>query len=161
LMILLYTFEGGVKTIVWTDTLQTTCMLAGLVICIIYILKSLNLHVGEGIAALKQGGYTTLFVSNQNSRLFFIKQILAVPLIAIVFIIALISALFPSADGAITALTSSFCIDLLGLKRRDDWDEKKKKNIRRTVHLIVAALFFLVVLIFKWVNNQSMIGVIL
>ena len=39
LMILLYTFEGGVKTIVWTDTLQTTCMLAGLVICIIYILK--------------------------------------------------------------------------------------------------------------------------
>jgi Na+/proline symporter len=42
-MILLYTFEGGVKTIVWTDTLQTTCMLAGLVICIIYILKSLNL----------------------------------------------------------------------------------------------------------------------
>src|SRR6059058_2496064 len=50
LMILLYTFEGGVKTIVWTDTLQTTCMLVGLVICIIYILKSLNLGVGEGIA---------------------------------------------------------------------------------------------------------------
>src|SRR5215211_2426675 len=43
LMILLYTYEGGVKTIVWTDTLQTTCMLLGLVICVIYILKSLNL----------------------------------------------------------------------------------------------------------------------
>jgi Na+/proline symporter len=54
LMILLYTFEGGVKTIVWTDTLQTTCMLAGLVICIIYILKSLNLGVGEGISALRK-----------------------------------------------------------------------------------------------------------
>src|SRR4028118_2245414 len=77
LMILLYTFEGGVKTIVWTDTLQTTCMLAGLVICIIYILKSLNLSVGEGISALNQGGYTTLFVGDPNSRLFFLKQVLA------------------------------------------------------------------------------------
>ncbi|HEY0058688.1 MAG TPA: sodium:solute symporter, partial [Flavisolibacter sp.] len=52
IMILLYTFEGGVKTIVYTDTLQTTCMLAGLVICIIYILRSLNLGVGEGISEL-------------------------------------------------------------------------------------------------------------
>src|SRR6476661_5173097 len=239
LMILLYTFEGGVKTIVWTDTLQTTCMLVGLVICISYILKSLNFNIGEGIQALKQSNYTTLFVSDPNSRLFFIKQILAgafitiamtgldqemmqknisvktlkdsqknmltfafiqagvvllflflggllylfahgndvtatgdklfptvalqhmPPLIAIVFIIALISALFPSADGAITALTSSFCIDLLGLKRRTDWTEDQKKQVRRTVHLTIAAVFLLVVLIFKWVNNQSMIGVIL
>jgi Na+/proline symporter len=239
LMILLYTFEGGVKTIVWTDTLQTTCMLAGLVICIIYILKSLNLGVGEGITTLKEGGYTTLFVADPASRLFFLKQVLAgafitiamtgldqemmqknisvktlkdsqknmltfafiqaivvllflflggllylfagsnavaatgdklfpavalqhmPPFISIVFIIALISALFPSADGAITALTSSFCIDLLGLKRRDDWDEEKKKKVRRTVHLAFAVVFLLLVMVFKWVNNQSMIGVIL
>lgn len=239
LMILLYTFEGGVKTIVWTDMLQTTCMLAGLVICIIYILKSLNLNVSEGITALGEGGYTTLFVTDPASRLFFLKQVLAgafitiamtgldqemmqknisvktlkdsqknmltfafiqalvvllflflggllylfagsnavaatgdklfptialqhmPPAIAIVFIIALISALFPSADGAITALTSSFCIDLLGLKRRDDWDERKQKRVRRIVHLAFAAVFLLVVLVFKWVNNQSMIGVIL
>ncbi|HYK56374.1 MAG TPA: sodium:solute symporter, partial [Flavisolibacter sp.] len=46
LMILLYTFEGGVKTIVWTDTLQTTCMLVGLVICVIYILKTLGMGFG-------------------------------------------------------------------------------------------------------------------
>ena len=43
LMILLYTFEGGVKTIVYTDTLQTTLMVGGLIICIVYILNSLNL----------------------------------------------------------------------------------------------------------------------
>jgi Na+/proline symporter len=83
------------------------------------------------------------------------------PLISVVFIIALISALFPSADGAITALTSSFCIDLLGLKRREDWDEEKKKKVRRTVHLSFAVVFLLLVMVFKWVNNQSMIGVIL
>lgn len=239
IMILLYTFEGGVKTIVWTDTLQTTCMLAGLVICIFYILKSMNMSIGEGLNALSNKGYTNMFVTDPNSRLFFLKQILAgafititmtgmdqemmqknisvrtlkdsqknmltfstimvivnllflflggllylfaatnnvtavgdklfpsvalqhmPPLISVVFVIALISALFPSADGAITALTSSFCIDLLGLKRREDWDEKKKKAVRRTVHLAFAGIFLLFVMVFKWVNNPSMIGVIL
>jgi Na+/proline symporter len=83
------------------------------------------------------------------------------PFISIVFIIALISALFPSADGAITALTSSFCIDLLGLKRRHDWDERKQKRVRQTVHLIFAVVFLVFVMLFKWINSGSMIGVIL
>jgi Na+/proline symporter len=82
-------------------------------------------------------------------------------IISVIFIIALISALFPSADGAITALTSSFCIDILGLKRRDDLNEKQKQRTRKTVHLVFAALFLLFVMIFKWVNSTSMIGVIL
>ncbi len=76
-MILLYTFEGGVKTIVYTDTLQTTCMLAGLVICIIYILKSLNIGFSEGLNTITEAGYTNIFVTDPNSRLFFLKQILA------------------------------------------------------------------------------------
>jgi len=240
LMILLYTFEGGVKTIVWTDTLQTTCMLMGLVICVVYILKTLGMGFGEGVNALSEKGYTNIFVWDPNSRLFFLKQILAgafititmtgmdqemmqknisvknlkdsqknmitfsliqavvvllflflggllylyggtnnvtatadrlfptialgqgVPaIISVIFIIALISALFPSADGAITALTSSFCIDILGLKRREDWSEKERQRIRKTVHLVFAAVFLLFVMIFKWVNSPSMIGVIL
>ncbi|HQW84882.1 MAG TPA: sodium:solute symporter, partial [Ferruginibacter sp.] len=78
-----------------------------------------------------------------------------------IFIIALISALFPSADGALTALTSSFCIDILGLKRRDDWDEKKRKRTRLTVHFIFAFIFFLCILVFKAINNKSIIYVIL
>jgi Na+/proline symporter len=239
LMILLYTFEGGVKTIVWTDTLQTTCMLAGLVICIIYILHTLGMSVGAGVHAIADRGFTRVFVWDPNSQLFFVKQLLAgafitvtmtgmdqemmqknisvrtlgdsqknmitfsiiqalvvllflflgglmylyadangvaakgdklFPAIAlghmpqfisIVFIIALISALFPSADGAITALTSSFSIDVLGLKRRADWTEQHRKRIRQIVHLCMAALFLLLVMIFKWVNSSSMIGVIL
>lgn len=260
LMILLYTFEGGVKTIVWTDTLQTTCMVVGLIICVIYILKTMNLGFGEGIDALSQKGFTEIFVWDPNSRLFFIKQILAgafititmtgmdqemmqknisvknlkdsqknmitfsmiqaavvllflflggllyvyamnnggqyetvmvngapvthfmyngknvlgdglfptialgqgVPaIISVIFIIALISALFPSADGAITALTSSFCIDILGLKRREDMNEKQKQRLRKTVHLVVAFVFLVFVMIFKAVNSTSMIGVIL
>jgi Na+/proline symporter len=239
-MILLYTFEGGVKTIVWTDTLQTTCMIAGLIICVIYILKTLNLGFGEGVDALSERGFTNIFVWDPNSRLFFLKQVLAgafititmtgmdqemmqknisvknlkdsqknmitfsliqaavvllflflggllylyagvndinaaadklfptialgeavPPIISVIFIIALISALFPSADGAITALTSSFCIDILGLKRREDMNEAQKQKLRKTVHLVFALIFLLFVMIFKWVNSSSMIGVIL
>lgn len=240
LMILLYTYEGGVKTIVWTDTLQTTCMLLGLVICVVYILKSLNLGFGEGVSALTDRGFTNIFVFDPNSRLFLLKQVLAgafititmtgmdqemmqknisvsnlkdsqknmitfaliqaavvllflflggllylyastngvnaaadklfptialgsaVPaIISVIFIIALISALFPSADGAITALTSSFCIDIMGMKRREDWTGKEKERVRKSVHLVFAFVFLLFVMVFKWINNPSMIGVIL
>src|SRR5438128_1234564 len=75
LMILLYTYEGGVKTIVWTDMLQTSCMLIGLVICVIYILKSLNLGFGEGLSQLKDAGFTKMFVTDPNSKLLILKQI--------------------------------------------------------------------------------------
>jgi Na+/proline symporter len=240
LMILLYTYEGGVKTIVWTDMLQTTCMLVGLVVCVIYILKTLHISFGEGVSQLQSAGFTKMFIGDPNSSLFFIKQLLAgafititmtgmdqemmqknisvrtlrdaqknvmtfsiiqalvvllflflggllylfaanngiqtkpdrlfptialhsaVPgIISIIFIIALISALFPSADGAITALTSSFCIDILGLKRRTDWTDKDKNRIRKRIHLVFALVFLLCVMIFKVINSASMIGVIL
>ncbi len=239
IMILLYTFKGGVKTIVWTDTLQTTCMLAGLIICVIYILNNMGLSFGDSINQIREKGFGKIFYTDVNSKLFFVKQILAgafitvtmtgmdqemmqknlsvrtlknsqknvltmsfiltgvlllflflggllylyagsqnisvtgdklfpeialhhmPPVIAVIFIIALISALFPSADGAITALTSSFCIDIIGMKRREDWTELEKKKIRQKVHLTVAFIFLVFILIFKWVNNPSMIGLIL
>ena len=80
--------------------------------------------------------------------------------VQIVFMIALISALFPSADGAITAMTSSTCIDLIGMPKRH-WDEAKCIRVRHYVHLSYAALFLLLVLVFKWIANPSMIGLIL
>jgi uncharacterized sodium:solute symporter family permease YidK len=78
----------------------------------------------------------------------------------LVFFIALVSALFPSADGAITALTSSFCIDLLGVQRRG-LDETTAMRWRHRVHLGFCALFLLLVMVFKWIDSASMIGVIL
>jgi Na+/proline symporter len=239
LMILLYTYEGGVKTIVWTDTLQTSCMLAGLIICTIYILNNLHLDIGSSIAAMSEKGYSRIFFSDPDSKLFFVKQILAgafititmtgmdqemmqknisvktlkdsqknvvtmgfvlmlviliflflggllylyaaqqnvtatgdklfpeialhhmPPIVSVIFIIALISALFPSADGAITALTSTFCIDILGMQRRLNWNDAQKKKIRQRVHLSFAAIFLFFVMVYKWINSPSMIGVIL
>ncbi|ANI88621.1 sodium:solute symporter [Arachidicoccus ginsenosidimutans] len=238
-MIILYTYEGGVKTIVWTDTLQTSCMLIGLIVCSAYILHHLNMNIGESLDAMRIHGFTEIFNTNIDDKNFFVKQILAgafititmtgidqemmqksisvtrlkdskknmvslgfimlivislflflggllhlfkiqenivasgdqlFPAIAmehapaalsVIFIIALISALFPSADGAMTALTSSICIDILGMKRRTDWNEEKQKSIRKKIHLWVALSFLILVLVFKWINNNSMIGIIL
>ncbi len=251
LMILLYTFEGGVKTIVYTDTLQTTFMLLGLVVCVIYIMNSLGLSFSSTLQSLEQKGYTSIFNTDIKSKGFFLKQIIGgmfitigmtgldqemmqknisvknlagskknmlsfsvvmvlvnalflflggllylylqhqgaayqghelisngknvigddiFPTIAlnyfpkaisIIFIIALISALFPSADGALTALTSSFCIDMLGLRKRADKTEAQKKRIRMSVHFSFAAIFLLCILIFKWIDNKSIINIIL
>jgi Na+/proline symporter len=239
IMILLYTYEGGVKTIVYTDTLQTTCMLAGLVICVFYILNQMNMGFGESLSAMNDRGYSKIFFTDPNSKFFFLKQIIAgafitvtmtgmdqemmqknisvntlkdsqknvlsmaitlatviviflflggllylyaeslnvsatgdkifpvlamehmPPVVSVIFIIALISALFPSADGAITALTSTFCIDIIGIQRRADLNEAAQKKIRQRVHLTFAAIFLVFVLLFKWVNDPSMIGLLL
>ena len=239
LMILLYTFEGGVKTIVFTDTLQTTFMLLGLIVCIVYIMNSMGHSLTSTLHELNSRGLTKIFNTDINSSGFFLKQLIGglfitvtmtgldqemmqknisvrtlydskknvltfsfiilivnflfllmggllylfastkgintapddlFPTVAlhfmgnvipIIFVIGLISALFPSADGALTALTSSFCIDLLGMKRRGDWDEKTKRRKRMTVHFIFAIVFFLMVMAFKWVDNKSIIDVIL
>lgn len=250
-MILLYTFEGGVRTIVYTDTLQTSFMLIGLIVCVVYILFHLDLNIASALDVLHAKGYTTIFNTDPGSKGFFVKQIIGgafitiamtgldqemmqknisvknlkdsqkniitfstvilfvnflflllggllylymlgygavyegnqlmvdgkniigddlFPTVAlqwlpqavgIVFIIGLISALFPSADGALTALTSSFCIDLLGFKRREDWDEKKKRKLRLTVHLSFTLVFLICILIFKIIDNKSIIYVIL
>lgn len=77
------------------------------------------------------------------------------------FVIALTSALFPGADGALTALTSSFCIDLLGLQRRRAWDEAHRARVRKQVHLGFAALFMAWVMVFLWIDDPRMIGLIL
>jgi Na+/pantothenate symporter len=83
------------------------------------------------------------------------------PAIGILFIIALISALFPSADGALTALTSSFCIDMLGLQQKTGWSEQYKKKIRLTVHFSFALIFLICIMIFYKINERSVIDIIL
>ena len=259
LMILLYTFEGGVKTIVYTDTLQTSLMITGLIVCVVFILKELHLSGGEAITMIKDRGYFNVFNYDVNSKGFFLKQIIGgafitiamtgldqemmqknisvkrlgdsqkniitmsivlvsvlflflvlggllylyttskgaayadvmvngkmvkqlvlngnnilgdkmfpsvamnmlPPAISIMFIIALISALFPSADGALTALTSSFCIDMLDLQKRTDMDEKAKKKLRLTVHFTFTFVFLACIWVFYKIADNSIIDKIL
>lgn len=250
-MILLYTWKGGVKTIVYTDTLQTSFMLLGLVICLVYILSEMNIGMVDAFQRMSDHQYLHIFDTNVLNKSFFLKNIIGgaviaitmtgmdqemmqknisvkrmqdsqkniltftgtlvivnllflvlggllylymidkgaiyenksflfenkniigddlfpsvalfhlPPALGIIFIIALISALFPSADGALTALTSSFCIDILGIHRRKELTEAQQKRTRMSVHLSFAVVFLLCILLFKWIDNKSIIGVIL
>ncbi len=239
LMILLYTFEGGVKTIIYTDTLQTSGMLIGLIACIIVIINSLGIDFSTALNQMHQNGLTKIFNTDIKSNSYFIKHILGGLFIAIamtgldqemmqknisvktlkdsqknmlsfatillfvnflflflggvlylyanskgitvapddlfptialnetfgtsigiIFIIALISALFPSVDGAITSLTSSYCIDILGMNKSESSEESKKRK-RLKVHLTFAFIFLIMVLLFKAINDKLIIDFIL
>ncbi len=239
LMIVLYTLEGGVKTIVWTDTLQTAGMLAGLLVCVGFLLHAMQLSPLRALDLMREHGIARLWGTDPLSAGYWAKQLLAGVFIAvamtgldqemmqknisvttlrdaqknmlvmslvllavvalflylggllvqfaptvglqaqgdrlfpavvlghlpgwvqILFVVALISALFPSADGALTALTSSTCIDLLGLTQRRDFSEAEQRRVRRRVHLGFAALFMALVLMFRWIDSASMVVLIL
>lgn len=225
-MILLYTVEGGVKALVWTDTLQTAGMLTGLVVCTVLLWRP------DAFAELDAAGLSRVWVTDPLNRDFSLKALLAGAFITLamtgmdqemmqkslsvarlrdaqknllllagllvvvigaflllggllslyardhglaatgdalfpavvmqhlptwvqaVFVLALVSALLPSADGALTALTASTCLDLLHIPRED-------VRTRRRVHLGFAALFLALVLGFKALGNPSMIYLIL
>ena len=75
-MILLYTFKGGVKSIVWTDMLQTTFMLLALITCVWFIKNELHLSFGGMMGTLKEKGYTQIFMTDWLKGNFFVKQII-------------------------------------------------------------------------------------
>jgi Na+/proline symporter len=79
------------------------------------------------------------------------------PAAGIVFLIGLISAAFPSADGALTSLTTSFSIDFLGIDKRKGISEKNATRMRYGVHLSIAVIFFIMILIFSTLNNKAVI----
>lgn len=257
IFIYLYTVRGGVKTIVWTDMLQTCFMIAGLIMCIVFILKLLHFSLVESMQHIQAMGFTKVFITDSASPKFFLKQIFAgvfitlgmtgldqefmqknisvrtlkdsqkniffssvmmiiviilflylgallysfmlqqgavihvhelnnqsilfsnnqrivgdqifpevamhylSPLLSLVFVIALISAVFPSADGAITSLTSSFCIDILGIQKRYEGNGQKQIAIRKRVHIMVSLSFFVLILLFHYINSSSMLALVL
>ena len=82
-LILLYTFEGGVKTIIYTDTLQTTGMLVGLVVCTIVIIKALGTDFGGAWEMMTEKGYTNIFNWDVKAGSFALKHIIGGMFIAI------------------------------------------------------------------------------
>ncbi len=76
-IILAYTFKGGIKTIVWTDMLQTTFLLGTLLFTIIFIPKEMNLSFGQIFNEMQLDGYTKVFNLNWKDHNFFLKQIIS------------------------------------------------------------------------------------
>lgn len=77
LLILIYTFKGGIKTIIWTDTLQTTFMLLATIITIVFLLKEMNLSFFDMMKQANEDGLTRIFNTDWRSNNFFVKQILS------------------------------------------------------------------------------------
>jgi len=85
LLIWLYTFRGGIKTIIWTDTLQTLFMLLSVGITVVVITKSMDLSFSGMVSAITESEYSKLFEFNDwSSKQFFIKQFLSGAFITIV-----------------------------------------------------------------------------
>jgi Na+/proline symporter len=76
----------------------------------------------------------------------------------IVFVLGITAAAYSSADSTLTALTTSFCYDFLGFDKISD--KRKALNTRKMVHLGFTFLMFLVILIFRWLNDQSVINAV-
>ena len=79
---------------------------------------------------------------------------------SVLFIVGLIAAGFSSADGSLTSLTTSFCINILGFENHAEFDESRKTRIRKTVHVVFAILFFLIIVVFKPFHRDSIISTI-
>jgi len=236
ILIILYTFKGGIRTIVWTDTLQTTFMLLAVVLSIFYISKGLGVPLSDLFREAHESRITRMFITDWHHERFFLKQffsgmfititmtgldqemmqknlscrnlreaqknmftfsgilifvnlmflflgaflllfsrskgitvgatddlfpVIALnhmgPVAGLVFLIGLISAAFPSADGALTSLTTSISIDFLGLDSKKGLTEKKATMTRYGVHLSVALVFFISILIFSTLNDEAII----
>lgn len=235
-LIIMYTLKGGIRTIIWTDTLQTTFMLLAVVLSVIYISRDLDISISRLVSTVRESSFSNMFITDWHNERFFIKQFLSGifitivmtgldqemmqknlscrnireaqknmftfsgilvfvnllflflgavlliyiqnkgvivtssddifptvalkylgPMAGLVFMIGLISAAFPSADGALTSLTTSISIDFLDLDRRDGMSEKTKTRIRYVVHICVGAVFFVCILLFSTLNNTAVI----
>jgi Na+/proline symporter len=236
ILIILYTLKGGVKTIVWTDTLQTTFMLLAVVLSIIFVSKELHTGVGSMVSKIWASDLSQIINVDWHSKQFYLKQFFSGMFITIVmtgldqemmqknlscrnlgeaqknmftfsftlvfvnliflflgavlflyaqsknivvtntddlfptialnvtssvvgiaFLIGLISAAYPSADGALTSLTTSFCIDFLNFEKKENLTEQQKIKTRYKVHLTVAAIFLAVICIFKLFYNEALL----
>ena len=238
LLIWLYTFQGGIKTIVYTDVLQTVFMLASVIITIFIIKDQLGWDFGTMVSEIRASDYSKIFFfDDSNSPNYFWKHFIGGAFIAIcmtgldqdmmqknlscknigeaqknmfwfsislvivnliflslgallyiytstmdiahpaksdnlypmlamdgylgiflpvIFILGLIAAAYSSADSALTALTTSFCIDILGIQKRFGTEERRE-NVRKLVHLGMSVMMFLSILFFKSVSNDSVI----
>jgi SSS family transporter len=239
LFIWLYTFKGGIKTIIWTDTLQTLFMLLAVGLSIWLIGKDLGLGITEMIDTISKSKYSQIFFFDDvNDKRYFWKQFISgifiaismtgldqdmmqknlscknlkeaqinmfsfsfilvfvnlfflalgallyiyaetkgieipkrsddlYPMLAtqgylnitvgIFFIIGLIAAAYSSADSALTALTTSFCIDIIDIKNKPI---DKQEKIRKQVHIGISLAMALVIIIFRIINDDSVISAV-
>ncbi len=233
-LIWVYTYRGGIKTIVWTDTLQTLFLVSAIIFTIVAITKNMGWDSGNFVKEVFESSHSKIFVWDWRSGNNFFKQFFAgifttiavngldqdmmqknltcknkreaqknmivfslsflvtvilflslgvllfdyaakigvavpgntddfYPLLAlnylglpvgIAFLLGITAATYSSADSALTALTTSFSIDFMKIER---YEEAKRKKIKKWVHLLFSVLLILTILIFRLINNESIV----
>ncbi len=241
-LMLIYTYRGGIKTLVWTDVFQSTFLLLGVILSIMTIADGLGLESMMGLVeTVRRSEYSQVFFWDWQDTRYFWKQFLSGAFFAIVmtgldqnsmqknlscrslpeakrniywftgvlvlvngfflalgallyeyarvkgvqiptstdrlfpslalehlgafagivFIVGLTAATFSSADSVLTTLTTSFCIDFLGIEQKPAMTEKRKTTLRHAAHLGFAALLLVVILLFKKLNSEAVIKAVL
>ncbi|GHA38491.1 sodium/iodide co-transporter [Salinimicrobium marinum] len=237
LLIWLYTFRGGIKTIVWTDTLQTTFLLLAVIISMFIVVDHLDLTIPGLVNTVAESDMSNIFEWDWRSDRNFFKTFLAgifitiamngldqnvmqknltikktsdaqknifwfsitfffstvlflalgvllykfaldqgisvpestddlYPMLAlnhfgtvagIVFLLGIVAAAFSSADSALTALTTSFCVDILDVPKRK---VEGQKRTRLLVHIGFTIIMFCVIIIFSQINDSSVVNAV-
>jgi Na+/proline symporter len=239
LFIYLFTFKGGIRTVVFTDTIQTTFLLASLIGCIYIISSELHIGAGDFIERISNSPYSKMFFwESLSDKQHFLRQFISgafiaivmtgldqdlmqknlscknlkdaqknmfwfsitllpvnllfltlgallyifatttgmampklsddlfpmiatmdfmPPLLTIIFILGLVSSTYSSADSALTALTTSFTLDILDASKHGELYVTKSRKI---VHIGMALLLVALILVFRAVNNQSVISAV-
>lgn len=248
LLIFAYTYKGGLKTIIITDTLQTFFLVSSVFFTIYFICDSLNLSLPEAFETVKQSNYSKIFFFEDfiGSRFHFVKQILggifvtiamvgldqdlmqknlscknigeaqknmftftgifviinlfflgvgallyiyannngvAIPtdslgkprtdllfpeiafnyltiVPSVIFLLGLTAATFATTDSALTALTTSFCVDFLGMDKEKNAGKTNMVRTRHLVHVSFSLLMFLVIIVFNTINDSSVVSMI-
>ena len=237
----LYTFRGGVKSLIWTDSLKTFCLIVSVGMCIYYISGNLSADGGSVISVITGSDMSKIFFFDDiNDRRYFFKQFLAgiftvialtgldqdlmqkslscknfkdsqkniitgavlqifvnllflvlgvllysyatknaivlpdkgdevfpflatqgyFPLVvSILFIIGLVSAAYAAAGSALTALTTSFTIDILK-SAKEGKTETETAATRQKVHVGMAIVMGLVIYAISILNNASVIDTV-
>lgn len=248
-LIFAYTYRGGLKTIIITDTLQTFFLVTSVFMTIYFICRSMDLNVIEAFSAVKNSNYSKIFFFEDflSSKFHFVKQILGgifvtiamvgldqdlmqknlscatigeaqknmftftgifvlinifflsvgallyiyaakngievptdlvtgkprtdllFPEIAfhhltlipsVIFLLGLTAATFATTDSALTALTTSFCVDFLAMDKTENANKTNAVKTRHLVHLVFCFLMFLVIVFFNVINDSSVVGMI-
>ena len=237
-LIWLYSFQGGVKSLIWTDSLKTFCLVVSVVSCIVFIAQSMGFGIGELPAAVADHPTSKVFFfDDPNDGHYFWKQFIAgvfmviattgldqdlmqrtmscknfresqknmivssfvqifviglflvlgtllymyagshgiaetkdalfgavawsdgFPIaIGILFIIGLIAAAYSAAGSALTALTTSFTVDILQADKKGN--EEKLTRTRKLVHVGMSAMMIVVIVVFYYLNNDSAINAV-
>ena len=239
-LIWLYTVQGGVKTLIWTDTLKSFCLIMSVVLCIYFVARNLGYSFGELTSAIADHPTSRMFFfDNPKEGTYFWKQFLAgifmaiattgldqdmmqrnlacrdsgqsqknmivsgitqffvialflllgtllvifldtkgiahpaksdgifglvathsdVPVVVgILFVLGLVSAAYSAAGSALTSLTTSYTVDILGAHKKKD--EQGLTRTRKAVHIGMSAIMGLVIIAFYYLSDQDAISAV-